>query len=79
MRSKSYIKVKVCSLIERKAGSSSYPGLAFDVNGLFMVKEDLDRLDKLLVDGVQEGVLGLDLVLQQHLDHLQVLVVDGHE
>ena len=49
------------------------------MNGLFVVEEDLDRLDKLLVDGVKEGVLGLDLVLQQHLHHLEVLVVDGHE
>ena len=59
--------------------SISHPRLAFNVNGLFVVKEDLDRLDKLLVDGVQESVLGLDLVLQQHLHHLEVLVVDGHE
>ena len=39
----------------------------------------LDRLDVLLVDGVQQRVLGLHLELQQQLDHLQVLVVDGHE
>ena len=64
---------------ERRAVLISYPRLAFDVNGLFVVEEDLDRLDKLLVDGVKEGVLGLDLVLQQHLHHLEVLVVDGHE
>ena len=39
----------------------------------------LDRLDVLLVDGVQQRVLRLHLELQQQLDHLQVLVVDGHE
>ena len=39
----------------------------------------LHRLDVLLVDGVQQRVLRLHLELQQQLDHLQVLVVDGHE
>ena len=68
----------MCLFPERKE-VSSHPGLAFDVNWLFVIKKDLHRLDELLVDGVQEGVLGLDLVLQQHLHHLQVLIVDGHE
>ena len=49
------------------------------MDGLFMVQEDLHSLNKLFVDGVEEGVLGLDLVLQQHLHHLKVLVVDGHK
>ena len=49
------------------------------MDGLFVVQEDLHSLNKLFVDGVKEGVLGLDLVLQQHLHHLKVLVVDGHK
>ena len=55
------------------------PQLALLVDCLLVVEQHLHRLDVLLVNGVQEGVLGLDLVLEQQLDHLEVLVVDAHE
>ena len=44
-----------------------------------MVQQNLHSLDILLMDGMEQGVLGLHLELQQKLDHLQVLVVDSHE
>ena len=44
-----------------------------------VVQQNLNSLNKLLVNGVKEGVLGLHFVLQEDLHHLQVLVVDGHE
>ena len=44
-----------------------------------VVQQNLNSLNKLLVNGVEEGVLGLHFVLQEDLHHLQVLVVDGHE
>ena len=49
------------------------------MDAFFMVKKNLNSLNKLLVDGMEQSILGLDLVLQQQLHHLQVLVVDGHE
>ena len=55
------------------------PQVTLLVDALLMVKQHLYGLDILLVDGVQERVLGLDLVLEQQLDHLKVLVVDAHE
>ena len=44
-----------------------------------VVQQNLNSLNKFLVNGVEKGILGLHFVLQQHLHHLQVLVVDGHE
>ena len=57
----------------------THPRLALIVDALLVVEQDLNGLHVLLVDGVQQGVLGLDLVLQQQLHHVQVLVVDAHE
>ena len=44
-----------------------------------VVQQNLNSLNKFLVNGVEEGILGLHFVLQEDLHHLQVLVVDGHE
>ena len=44
-----------------------------------MVQQNLHSLNKFLINGVEEGILGLHFVLQEDLHHLQVLVVDGHE
>ena len=57
----------------------THPRLSLLVDALLVVKEHLHGLHVLLVDGVQQGVLGLHLVLQQQLHHVQVLVVDAHE
>ena len=66
-------------ICEKKAWRRTHPRLSFLVDALLVVKEHLHGLHVLLVDGVQQGVLGLDLVLQQQLHHVQVLVVDAHE
>lgn len=46
---------------------------------LLVVEQDLDGLNVLLADCMKKCVLRLDLMLDEQLDHLQVLVVDGHE
>lgn len=49
------------------------------VAAVLVVQQHLDGLDKLLGDGVQQGVLRVHPVIDEQLHHLQVLVIDGHQ
>jgi hypothetical protein len=62
--------------VEKRFAYVRLPRLVY---GLLVVEQHLDSLDELLGDGVEESVLGLDLVLDQQLNHLQVFIVDGHQ
>lgn len=44
-----------------------------------VVEQHLHRFDKLLRYGMQQSVLCVHVIVDQQLDHLQVLIVDGHE
>lgn len=53
----------------------TYVGLALLVDKLLVLEQELHSLDKLRIDGVQQGVLGLHPHDDEQLYHLQVLVV----
>lgn len=49
------------------------------VAAIFVVQQNFNRLDKLLRDGVQKGILCVHPMIDEQFYHLEILVVDGHE
>lgn len=63
-----------------KDAASAYVRLALLVVLLLPFEEQLDGFDVVLADGVQQRVRHLDAAVEEHLDQLEALVLDGdHE
>ena len=53
--------------------------LPISMKTLLVFQKHLDRLHEFLGDRVEEGILRVDLVLDQKLHHLQIFVIDRHQ
>lgn len=53
--------------------------LPISMKTLLVFQKYLDRLHEFLGDRVEEGILRVDLVLDQELYHLQIFVIDRHQ
>ena len=62
----------------RKAVWMTYVRLPVCVDDFFIFQQHLDGLNKLDINGMKQRVLRVDAHDHQRLDHLQVLIVDGH-